>query len=213
MTVVQSLSHRPDGRSSDRDLTARFERDAVPYVDQLFRTALRYTRNRSDAEDLVQDTMTNAYAGFRSFHEGTNLRAWLFRIMTNTWISSYRAAQCRPAEFLTDQITDSQLWTSAQHTTPGPASAEIEALQALMDAELEQALSALPEGLEMAIRYADVEGYKYQEIAAIMDIPLGTVMSRIHRGRRRLRTLLAPLAKERGHRPGGVAPAATAALP
>jgi RNA polymerase sigma-70 factor, ECF subfamily len=163
----------------------------LPLVDQLYRAALRYTRTPADAEDLVQETMAKAYAGFHSFRAGTNLRAWLYRIMTNTWISSYRTAQ-RPDEVLSADVTDVRLSAA----TP---SAELAALDAMGDDEVLDALRALPEGQRMVVYYADVEGFRYKEIAAIMDMPLGTVMSRLHRGRRNLRALLIEVAAARGY--------------
>jgi RNA polymerase sigma-70 factor (ECF subfamily) len=181
--------------SDDPELAERFERDALPYVDQLYRAAMRYTRNRSDAEDLVQETMLKAYAGFATFREGTNLRAWLFRVMSNAWIGNYRAAQRRPDELLTDQLTDAQSFASAA----GLPSAEVEALAKMSDGEVRTALDTLPEGQRLAVFYADVEGLKYAEIAQIMAVPLGTVMSRVHRGRRQLRIVLADLGAQRGY--------------
>ena len=156
---------------TDAELTARFERDAIPLLDQLYGGALRMTRNPADAEDLLQETMVKAYAGFRSFREGTNLKAWLYRILTNTYINSYRKKQRQPAEYPTEEITDWQLASNAEHSSTGLRSAEVEALEALPDSEIKAALQALPEDFRMAVYYADVEGFPYKEIAEIMDTP------------------------------------------
>jgi len=175
------------------DVSARFVRDVLPLVDQLYRAALRYTRRPADAEDLVQETMVKAYAGFDGFKEGTNVRAWLFRILTNTWISSYRSAQRRVDEVLSGDVADG--WPSAARNP----SAELAVLEAMGDEEVRDALQALPEGQRLVVYYADVEGFRYKEIAEILDVPLGTVMSRLHRGRANLRGLLIGVAAARGY--------------
>jgi RNA polymerase sigma-70 factor (ECF subfamily) len=175
------------------DPSARFVRDVLPLVDQLYRAARRYTRTTADAEDLVQETMAKAYAGFHTFTAGTNVRAWLFRILTNTWITSYRTAQRRPDEVLAADLTD------MRPSAAGSPSAELAVLEAMGDDEVRDALQALPEGQRLVVYYADVEGFRYKEIAAILDMPVGTVMSRLHRGRANLRALLSDVAAARGY--------------
>jgi RNA polymerase sigma-70 factor, ECF subfamily len=175
------------------DPSARFIRDVWPLVDQLYRAARRYTRSTADAEDLVQETMAKAYAGFHTFAAGTNVRAWLFRIMTNTWISSYRSAQRRVDEVLAADVAE--VWPTAAKNP----SAELAALEAMGDDEVRDALAALPEGQRLVVYYADVEGFRYREIAEILDVPLGTVMSRLHRGRANLRAMLMDVAAARGY--------------
>lgn len=173
-----------------------FERDVIPLLGQLYGGARRMTRTHADAEDLVQETILKAYSHFRSLRADSHLTAWLFRIMYNTWINDYRKRLCRPVEYLNGEITDWQYAAERQHA-PGCRSAEIEVLEAMPDSKISKALDALPYNLRMAIYYADVHGYRYREIAEIMDIPIGTVMSRLHAARRRLRVELADLARER----------------
>jgi RNA polymerase sigma-70 factor (ECF subfamily) len=193
----------PDPRETEKlaaigDLTARFEREAIPLCAPLYRRALRMTHNPADAEDLLQDTMLSAFTSFGSFRQSTNLNAWLHRILTNTYINGYRKRQRQPVSYPTEEITDRQLAANAEHSSLGLPSAEDEVLDALPDSVIEAAMQALPEGFRIAVYYADVEELQYKEIADIMHIPQGTVMSRIHRGRRQLRNLLAGVDADAG---------------
>ncbi|WP_373461308.1 sigma-70 family RNA polymerase sigma factor [Arthrobacter sp. B1I2] len=176
----------------------RFERDAMQYVDQLYSAAMRMARNPSDAEDLVQEAYTKAFSAFHQYKPGTNLKAWLYRILTNTYINLYRKRQREPLQSNSDTIEDWQLARAESHTSSGLRSAEAEALDHLPDSDVKRALQDIPEEFRLAVYFADVEGFAYKEISDIMNTPIGTVMSRLHRGRRMLRDMLAEYAAERG---------------
>jgi RNA polymerase sigma-70 factor (ECF subfamily) len=171
-------------------LSAEFESAVIPLLEPLYRQALRMTSNRVDAEDLVQETVLNAYAGLRAFEPGTNFKAWLRRIMTNTYISSYRRQKRRPAQHPTGEITDRQLVACAGRTPGGLRSAEDQALEMLPDPYLKAAMMVLPEQYRITVYFADIAGYSYKEIAAMTDTRKGTVSSRLNRGRKQLRDLL-----------------------
>ena len=183
---------------SAADRTIRFERDALVFTDQLYAAALRYTKNPEDARDLVQDTYLKAFTSFHQFEEGTNLRAWLYRVLTTTFINTYRKDQRRP-QVAQAELEDWQLAEAQSHTSDLGKSAEVEALENLPDNDIKRALQEIPEEFRMVVYLADVEGFSYKEIAEIVGIPAGTVMSRLSRGRKQLREKLADYAAELGY--------------
>ncbi|MDO5492743.1 MAG: sigma-70 family RNA polymerase sigma factor [Nesterenkonia sp.] len=196
----EDSAHVDVATETDAQRRLRFERDAMQYVDQLYSAALRMTRNPQDAEDLVQEAYTKAYSAFHQYRPGTNLKAWLYRILTNTYINIYRKRQRQPQQANTEQVEDWQMAQAAEHTSTGLRSAEAEALDHLPDSDIKDALQQIPEEFRLAVYFSDVEGFAYKEIAQILDIPIGTVMSRLHRGRKLLRGLLTDYARERGFR-------------
>jgi RNA polymerase sigma factor (sigma-70 family) len=186
-TLVPSTS-RPDAA-----LAARFARESEPLFDVLARGARRLARSEADAEDLLQDTLLHAYAGFHTFKDGTNLKAWLFRILYNRWVSTHRYRQRRPMEVAVDEVGERDLADGAARLSTSPRSAEAEVLDVLPDSEIKEALATLPDGVGVALYHSCIQGYTYAETAAMMNIPVGTVMSRVSRGRQRLRVALSHL--------------------
>ena len=180
---------------------ARFECDALQYTNQMYAAALRYTKDPHDAQDLVQDTYAKAFVAFHQFEPGTNLKAWMYRILTTTFINTYRKDQRRP-QLSDGELEDWQIFSAASHTSDQGRSAEDVALDGIVDLDVRAALAAMPEDFRMAVYLADVEGFSYKEIAEIVGVPAGTVMSRLHRGRKLLRASLAEYAKERGFNRG-----------
>jgi RNA polymerase sigma-70 factor (ECF subfamily) len=194
MTDSAVVPVAPKSAGDDSSLHVRFERDVVPLRESLYLHALRLTGNHVDAEDLLQDTMMKAYAGFHLFRQGSYLKAWLHRILTNTYITGYRKKQREPKQYATAELTDEQLSEIARRGVTGLRSAEEQALESLPNKKIKAAMLTLPDEFRMAVYYADIEGLSCREIAEIMQTPGGTVGSRLHRGRRRLRHLLASTA-------------------
>jgi RNA polymerase sigma-70 factor (ECF subfamily) len=188
---------------------AQFADLAMPFMSALYSAALRMTRNPADAEDLVQETYLRAYRGFGGFQEGTNLKAWLYKILTNTYINTYRAKKRRPEQEQLDDVEDFYLYRrlGGLEAVDADRSPEAEVLDSIPEDSVKQALEDLPEQFRMAVLLADVEGFSYKEIAEITDVPIGTVMSRLHRGRKALQKRLWDLAEERGLVPAGSSPA------
>ena len=187
-----------DAAASDVDQIAAFETEALSHIDRLYSAALRMTRNPADAEDVVQETYAKAFQAYKTFTPGTNLKAWLYRILTNTYINQYRKAKRSPQTSGDADVDDGQIARAASHDSTGLRSAEMDALDQTPDQTVKEAMEQLPENFRLAVYLSDVEGFSYKEIAEIMGTPIGTVMSRLNRGRAQLRKLLADYAAERG---------------
>ncbi len=197
--ALEEVAAPGDSEEAEREKRRAFEEQALPFMDQLYAAAMRMTRNPADAGDLVQETFVKAYQSWAQFKQGTNLKAWLYRIQTNTFINIYRKNQRNPYQGTIDDLEDWQLGGAESATLATTTrSAEAEAIDHLPDSAVKDALQAIPEDFRFAVYFADVEGFSYQEIADIMKTPVGTVMSRLHRGRRMLRELLADYARDRG---------------
>jgi RNA polymerase sigma-70 factor (ECF subfamily) len=197
LAAVSDPAESAPAPADQRRLEERFEREALPLLTEMYAGALRLTRNPSDAEDLLQETYLRAYRGFGTFREGTNLRAWLYRILTNAFINTYRKRQREPQTVSDEEVPEWYLYERLGGEG-AEASAEAEVLEALPDEEVQEALAGLPEQFRLAVLLADVEGFSYKEIADILDVPIGTVMSRLHRGRRALEKRLVDVMRERG---------------
>lgn len=195
--LKNGLKKGNDAQAQARALK-RFEAEALVYLDQLYSAALQLTRKEQDAEDLVQETYLKAFSAFHQYQSGTNIKAWLYRILNNTFISNYRKAQRRPKETAAE-AEDWQEYKASMHHSVGLESAEVQALENLPNEEIRQALAQLPADRRQAVYLADIEGFSYQEIAQIMDTPIGTVMSRLNRGRKQLREILREYAAELGY--------------
>ncbi|MGH3649452.1 MAG: sigma-70 family RNA polymerase sigma factor [Acidimicrobiia bacterium] len=184
---------------------ANFERDAMQYTRQLYSAAMRMTRNPSDAEDLVQETFLKAYRAYHTFQEGTNLKAWLYRILTNTYINKYRKESRRPSEVDLGTVEDLYLYRNlgSEESAEAARTTEDRVLEGLVEADIKKAVEDLPENFRLPVLLADLEGFSYKEIAEILDIPIGTVMSRLHRGRKAMQKSLWEFAVKRGLVPEG----------
>ena len=182
--------------ASREELDRRFELEAIPLLEDMYGAAMRLTRNPADAQDLLQETYLRAYRGFAGFEEGTNLKAWLHRILTNTYINLYRKRQREPKTVSDDEVEEWYLYSKLRESDLEP-SAEAEVIERLPDEDVQAALASLPDVFRMAVILADIEGFAYKEIAAILDVPIGTVMSRLHRGRRALERALWDIVRER----------------
>lgn len=179
---------------------ANFEQDAMQYTRQLYSAAMRMTRNPADAEDLVQETFLKAYRAYHTFQEGTNLKAWLYRILTNTYINKYRKESRRPSEVDLGTVEDMYLYRrlGSEESAEAARTTEDRVLDGLVESDIKEAVEELPESFRMPVLLADLEGFSYKEIAEILDIPIGTVMSRLHRGRKAMQKRLWEYAKRRG---------------
>ena len=192
------MARRPAAELSEDD-KRRFQEEALPLLDSLYGGALRMTRNPADAEDLIQETMLRAYRSFDRFEPGTNLKAWLFRIMTNAYINTYRKKQREPQKVSQDEVEDFDLYRELKdHDPQFSVTPETIVLDGLVDSDITDAIEDLPEQFRLAVILSDVEGFSYAEMAEIMDVPMGTVMSRLHRGRKALQKRLWNLARDRG---------------